>query len=97
MDKKNFSFCKSRFRSSQQEEAHANEINNDIHLANTLFEIKVRQKKNIAAVCSGISLFMLALIKSDEYIDILKRLYCSLKYIMIDYDVFKSTNMKQAN
>ena len=56
-----FSFCKSRFRSLQQEEAHANEINHDKHLANTLFKIKVRQKKNVAAVCSGISLFMLGL------------------------------------
>ena len=55
-----FSFCKSRFRSLQQEEAHANEINHDILLANTLFQIKVRQK-NMAAFCSGISLFMLAL------------------------------------
>ena len=43
--KKNFSFCKSRFRSLQLEEADANEINHDIHLANTLFQIKVRQKK----------------------------------------------------
>ena len=40
--KKNFSFCKSRFRSLQLEEAHANEINHDRHLANTLFQIKVR-------------------------------------------------------
>ena len=40
--KKNFSFCKSRFRSLQLEEVHANEINHDIHLANTLFQIKVR-------------------------------------------------------
>ena len=40
--KKNFSFCKSRFRSLQLEEAHANEINHDIHLANTLFQIRVR-------------------------------------------------------
>ena len=39
---KNFSFCKSRFRSLQLEEAHANEINHDIHLANTLFQMKVR-------------------------------------------------------
>ena len=31
-----FSFCYSRFRSLQLEEAHANEINHDIHLANTL-------------------------------------------------------------
>ena len=45
MGKKNFSFCKSRFRSLQLEEADANEINHDIHLANTLFQIKVRQKK----------------------------------------------------
>ena len=37
-----FSFCKSRFRSLQPEEAHANKINYDIHLANTLFQIKVR-------------------------------------------------------
>ena len=43
--KKNFSFCKSRFRSLQLEEARANEINHDRHLANTLFQIKVRQKK----------------------------------------------------
>ena len=42
---KHFSFCKSRFRSLQLEEAHANEINHDIHLTNTLFQIKVRQKK----------------------------------------------------
>ena len=35
---------------------HASEINHDIHLVNTLFQIK-----NMAAVCSGISLFMLAL------------------------------------
>ena len=40
--KKNFSFCKSRFRSFQLD---ANEINHDIHLANTLFQIKVRYKK----------------------------------------------------
>ena len=40
-----FSFCKSRLRSLQQGEAQANEINHDIHLANTLFQIKVRQKK----------------------------------------------------
>ena len=40
--KNNFSFCKSRFRSLQLEEVHANEINHDIHLANTLFQIKVR-------------------------------------------------------
>ena len=40
--KNNFSFCKSRFRSLQLEEAHANEINHDIHLANTLFQIRVR-------------------------------------------------------
>ena len=39
--KNNFSFCKSRFRSLQLEEAHANEINHDTHLANTLFQIKV--------------------------------------------------------
>ena len=58
--KKDFSFCRSRFRSLQLEEAHANEINHDIHLANTLFQIKVRFK-NMAAVCSGLSLFMLAL------------------------------------
>ena len=58
MGKKNFSFCKSCFRSLQLEEAHANEINHDIHLANTLFQIKVRQKKNMAAVCGGISLFI---------------------------------------
>ena len=43
--KKNFSFCKSSFRSLQLEEANANEINHDIHLANTLFQIKVRYKK----------------------------------------------------
>ena len=41
--KKNF--CKSRFRTLQLEEAHANEINHAIHLANTLFQIKVRYKK----------------------------------------------------
>ena len=29
----------------QLEEADAYEINHDIHLANTLFQIKVRQKK----------------------------------------------------
>ena len=40
--KKNFSFCKSRFRSLQLEKAHANEINHDIHLANTLLLMKVR-------------------------------------------------------
>ena len=45
MGKKNYSFCKSRFCSLQLEEAHANEINHDIHLANTLFQIKVRYKK----------------------------------------------------
>ena len=33
---KNFSFCKSRFRSLQQEEANANEISHDINLANTV-------------------------------------------------------------
>ena len=43
--KKNFSFCKSRFRSLQLEEAHSNEINHDLNLANTLFQIKVRKKK----------------------------------------------------
>ena len=43
--KMNFSFCKPRFRSLQLEEAHVNEINHDMHLANTLFQIKVRQKK----------------------------------------------------
>ena len=32
----NFSFCSSSFRSLQHEEAHANEINHEIHLANTL-------------------------------------------------------------
>ena len=37
-----FSFCKSRFRSLQLEEAHANELNHDIYLANTLFQITVR-------------------------------------------------------
>ena len=58
--KKNSSFCKSPFRSLQLKEAHASEINHDIHLVNTLFQIKNRQK-NMAAVCSGISLFMLAL------------------------------------
>ena len=45
VDKKNFSFCKPRVRSLQLEEAHANEINHFIHLANTLFQIKVRRKK----------------------------------------------------
>ena len=60
MGKKNFSFCKSRFRFLQLDETLANEINHDIHLANTLFQIKVL-RKNIAAVYSGISLFMLAL------------------------------------
>ena len=45
MGKNNFSFCKSRFRSLQLEEAHANEINYVIHLANTLFQIEVRYKK----------------------------------------------------
>ena len=39
--KKNFWFCKSRFRSLQLEEAHAHEINHDIHIANTLFQINV--------------------------------------------------------
>ena len=39
-----FSFCKSRFRSLQPWEAHANEINHDIHLANTLFQKKVFRK-----------------------------------------------------
>ena len=58
VDKKNFSFCKSRFRSLQLEEAHANEIKHDIPLANTLFQIKVGLVKNMAVVCSGISLFM---------------------------------------
>ena len=42
VSKKNFWYCKSRFRSLQLEEAHANEIGHDIHLANTLFQIKVR-------------------------------------------------------
>ena len=37
-----FFFCKSRFRSLQLEEVNANEINHDIHLANTMFQIKVR-------------------------------------------------------
>ena len=57
-----FLFCKSLFCSLQLEEAQANEINHDIHLANTLFQLKVRQKKNMAAVCSSISLFMSDLI-----------------------------------
>ena len=35
-----FFFCKSRFRSLQLEEVNANEINHDIHLANTMFQIK---------------------------------------------------------
>ena len=43
--KKNFSFCKPRFRSLQLEEGRVNEINHDMHLANTLFQIKTRQKK----------------------------------------------------
>ena len=43
--KKNFSFCKPRVRSLQLEEARVNEINHDMHLANTLFQIKVRQNK----------------------------------------------------
>ena len=43
--KKNFSFCESRSSILQLEEAHANEINHDIHLANALFQIKVRYKK----------------------------------------------------
>ena len=34
---KNFSFCNSRFSSLQPELARANEINHNIHLANTLF------------------------------------------------------------
>ena len=55
-----YSFCKSSFCTLQLEEAHANEINHDIHLANTLFQIKVRYK-NMTSVCSGLSLFMLAL------------------------------------
>ena len=42
VDKKNFPFCKSSFRSLQLEEAHANEINHELHLANTLFQIKIR-------------------------------------------------------
>ena len=58
--KKNFSFCKSRLRSLQEEEAHANEINHDIHLANTVSD-KSSSEKNMAAICNGISLFMLAL------------------------------------
>ena len=33
--KKNFSFCKSRFRAYQLEEAHSKKINHDIHLAIT--------------------------------------------------------------
>ena len=63
MDKNNFSFCKSRVRSLQLEEVHANEINHDIRLANTLFQIRL--DKNMAAVCSSISLFMSALTKSN--------------------------------
>ena len=39
---KNFSFRNARFRSLQLEEAHANEINHDIHLANVLYYLKVR-------------------------------------------------------
>ena len=39
---KNLSFWNYRFRSLQLEEAHANEINHDIHFVNTLFKIKVR-------------------------------------------------------
>ena len=57
--KNNFSFCKSRYCSLQLEEVHANEINRDIHLANTLFQ-KGSLEKNMAAVCNGISLLMLA-------------------------------------
>ena len=34
---KNFSFCYSYFRFLQLEEAHSNEINHDIYLANTMF------------------------------------------------------------
>ena len=37
-----FSFCRSRSRSLQLEEAYANAINHDMNLANTLFQIKVR-------------------------------------------------------
>ena len=40
-----FHFVNLASRSLQLEEADANEINHDIHLANTLFQIKVRQKK----------------------------------------------------
>ena len=66
MSKKNFSFCKSRFRSLQLEETHANLINHDIQLTNILYQIKVRQKKNMAVVCSGKSLLMLALNKQPS-------------------------------
>ena len=64
MGKKNLSFCTFRFRSLQLEEADANEINQEIHLANTLFQIKVRQKK-YGCRLGRISLFMLALMSSS--------------------------------
>ena len=67
--KMNFSFCKSRFRSLQPEEAHSNEINNGMHIANTLFQIFRFDRKNMAAVCSGISLFMLALTSASLVVD----------------------------
>ena len=56
-----FLFCNSLFRFLQFEEAHANEIKYNIHQANTPVLDKVSIEKNMAAVCSSISLFMLAL------------------------------------
>ena len=44
-----FSLSNSRFALTHLELSHANEINNDIHPANILFEIKVRLKK-----CDGL-------------------------------------------
>ena len=57
--KKNFSFCKSRFRFLQLEEANVNEINHDIHLANTLFqkgslEAKSRKYQGVLKVKSRV-------------------------------------------
>ena len=41
---KNFSFRNSSFRPLQLETATANEINHDLYLVDTLFQIKVRYK-----------------------------------------------------
>ena len=57
---KNISLCNSRIVLLAAGVTHANEIKHDIHIANTLFQIKVRYK-NIAAVSNYWLLSTLAL------------------------------------